>query len=187
MNIFYLHNDPKTCAEMHVDKHVTKMIIEYAQLMSTAHRVLDGVQDIEKRYVQGSLPARWRHIKIWNHPDTEYNTGLMRASHVNHPSGVWCRANKENYHWLYSLWMYLLEEYTYRYGKIHACEKYKLYLMFFPKNIPDGEFYPPTPAMPDDCKIGDVLLSYRKYYIDYKHGFAKWKNRERPDWYVHNS
>jgi len=184
MNIFYLHEEAKTCAEMHVDKHVTKMIIEYAQLMSTAHRILDGVQDIEKRYVQGSLPARWRHIKIWNHPDTEYNAGLMRASHVNHPSGVWCRANKENYHWLYSLWMYLLEEYTYRYGKKHACEKYKLYLMFFPKNIPNGEFYPPTPAMPDDCKIGDVLLSYRKYYIDYKNGFAKWKNRERPDWYV---
>ena len=27
---------------MHCDKHVVKMIIEYAQLMSTAHRVLDG-------------------------------------------------------------------------------------------------------------------------------------------------
>jgi len=37
MNIFYLHNDPKTCAEQHLDKHVVKMLIEYAQLMSTAH------------------------------------------------------------------------------------------------------------------------------------------------------
>ena len=51
MNIFYLDTSPKTCAEMHCDKHVVKMIIEYAQLMSTAHRLLDGVQDIEKRYV----------------------------------------------------------------------------------------------------------------------------------------
>ena len=42
MNIFYLDNDPKVCAEMHCDKHVVKMIIEYAQLMSTAHRILDG-------------------------------------------------------------------------------------------------------------------------------------------------
>ena len=27
---------------MHCDKHVVKMILEYAQLLSTAHRVLDG-------------------------------------------------------------------------------------------------------------------------------------------------
>ena len=38
MNIFYLHNNPKVCAEQHVDKHVVKMIVEYAQLLSTAHR-----------------------------------------------------------------------------------------------------------------------------------------------------
>ena len=42
MNIFHLHKDPVICAEMHIDKHVVKMPIEYAQLMSTAHRVLDG-------------------------------------------------------------------------------------------------------------------------------------------------
>ena len=42
MNIFYLDKDPKVCAEMHLDKHSSKMMVEYAQLMSTAHRVLDG-------------------------------------------------------------------------------------------------------------------------------------------------
>jgi hypothetical protein len=184
MNIFYLHENSKICAEMHVDRHVVKMIIEYAQLMSTAHRVLDGCEDIEQRYVQGSLPMRWRKVKIWLHPNLEMNSGLMKASHINHPSNIWTRSNEENYTWLHSLWSHLLDEYTYRYGKIHACQKYDKFLNTSPKNIPQGEFYPPTPAMPDDCKIGDVLLSYRKYYIDYKNGFAKWKNRERPDWYV---
>ena len=42
MNIFYLHEDPQTSAKMHCDKHVVKMIIEYAQMLSTAHRMLDG-------------------------------------------------------------------------------------------------------------------------------------------------
>ena len=42
MNIFYLNESPETCAQMHCDKHVVKMIIEYAQLLSTAHRVIDG-------------------------------------------------------------------------------------------------------------------------------------------------
>ena len=48
MNIFYLHKDPKVCAEQHLDKHVVKMLIEYAQLMSTAHRMLDGIKYIAK-------------------------------------------------------------------------------------------------------------------------------------------
>ena len=42
MNIFYLDHDVTKCAEMHNDKHCVKMILEYAQLLSTAHRVLDG-------------------------------------------------------------------------------------------------------------------------------------------------
>ena len=46
MNIFYLDHDPKICAEMHLDKHSSKMMVEYAQLMSTAHRVLDGKEVI---------------------------------------------------------------------------------------------------------------------------------------------
>ena len=38
MNIFYLDKRPDDAAEMHCDKHVCKMLIEYAQLMSTAHQ-----------------------------------------------------------------------------------------------------------------------------------------------------
>ena len=47
MNLFYLHKDPVESAELHCDKHVVKMIIEYAQMLSTAHRILDG-----KRLIQ---------------------------------------------------------------------------------------------------------------------------------------
>lgn len=39
MNIFYLDSDLKTCAAYHCDKHVVKMILEYAQLLSSACRM----------------------------------------------------------------------------------------------------------------------------------------------------
>ena len=42
MNIFYLDPDPIACAEQHCDAHASKMCVEYAQLLSTAHRVVDG-------------------------------------------------------------------------------------------------------------------------------------------------
>ena len=42
MNIFYLHDNPKVCSQYHVDKHVVKMILETAQLLSTAHWLSGG-------------------------------------------------------------------------------------------------------------------------------------------------
>jgi len=177
VNIFYLHREPKTCAEMHLDKHVVKMIIEYAQLMSTAHRVLDGEEYYDKT-------ANGRKIKRWRMADPKFENGLMKASHVNHPSGVWVRASKENYMWLNRMWNYLLLEYTHRYGKRHACADRMDVLYVWPENIPDVPFTEPTPAMPDECKIaGDSIASYHKYYIEKKVSFAKWTKREIPTWF----
>ena len=48
MNVFYLHEDPQICAQMHADRHVVKMIVEYGQMMSTAHRVQDGKSHYDK-------------------------------------------------------------------------------------------------------------------------------------------
>ena len=42
MNIFYISDNPVEAAEWMVDRHVVKMILESAQLLSTAHRLLDG-------------------------------------------------------------------------------------------------------------------------------------------------
>jgi hypothetical protein len=185
MNIFYLDPDPQVCAQMHLDKHVVKMIIEYAQLMSTAHRVLDG-----EEYV--GLTANGRRIKRWR-IDGPLEDTLMKASHVNHPSGVWCRANHENYVWLYQMWSHLLREYTHRYGKQHSCERLINDLASPPKNIQKCTFFPPTPAMPTEVKIlssnpvagrkYDSLASYKNYYINNKAHFAKWTKREMPIWF----
>ena len=59
MNIFELDRDPAICAEMHCDKHIVKMPIEYAQLLSTAHRVLDGTEYIGETKT-GRKAKRWR-------------------------------------------------------------------------------------------------------------------------------
>jgi hypothetical protein len=185
MNIFYLDPDPKTCAEMHVDKHVVKMIIEYCQLMSTAHRVLDGEEYTD-------LTAAGRRIKRWR-LDDDREQQLMKASHINHPSAIWCRDNMQNYHWLYTLLKHLCDEYTHRYGKIHSCSRLLSVLRFPPTKIPLGDFYPPTPAMPTELKVMaenpqpgrkyDSLKSYHKYYVTEKIRFAKWKNRNVPEWF----
>jgi hypothetical protein len=178
MNIFYLHYNPIECARLHNDKHVVKMILEYGQLMSTAHRVLDGIEYYAKT-------KNNRKIKRWLLSDERENI-LWKASHIKHPSGIWVRSSKENYKWLYSLWFYLLQEYTFRYGKKHSAERMMSYFWLCPTNIPNIPFTEPTPAMPNEFKVlGNSIQSYKNYYIGAKQHLANWKNRPTPDWFSH--
>ena len=178
MNIFYVHEDAKTSAEMHVDSHASKMIIEYAQLMSTAHRVLDGKQ--VKR-----LSKKNRLLTTYDHPDPELDHTLYKSCHVNHPSGIWVRQSKKNYRWLYEMWTELNKEFMYRYDKNVPHESYrKLKWALFspPENMPEGVFTEPLQAMPDDVKNESSITAYRDYYIKYKKHLASWKKRGMPDW-----
>lgn len=162
MNIFYLNRNPVECAQSHVDKHVVKMVLEYAQLLSTAHRVLDK----EPR-----------------------NSELIYSmTHKNHPSAVWTRSSDKAYNWLYQLFCETANEYKYRYRKDHLTfVKLKEALSHLPMNIPkpiNQEWIAPTPAMPDECKVeGDVLASYRKYYNLHKQNLATWTRRPPPVWF----
>jgi hypothetical protein len=179
MNIFYLHQDPVKCAQAHLDKHVVKMILEYAQLLSTAHRILDGTESTV-------LSESGRKKKVWQLPDHR-DSVLYSCTHANHPSAVWARQTSCNYEWLYSLFVATCDEYTYRYGKVHLTDtKLRSVLKQHPKSIGKSMIWqPPTPAMPDECKVGnDHLTSYQKYYIDKKADMAKWTNREPPEWFI---
>ena len=115
MNIFFLHMIPRICAEMHCDKHVCKLLIEYAQILSTTHRVLDGNLCIE-------LSKNNRKLKRYK-LDNEKNDILYKSTHVNHPCTVWARQSVLNYTWLYELFVCLCDEYTKRYKKIHLTDK----------------------------------------------------------------
>ena len=179
MNIFYLDKHYKTCAKQHVDKHVVKMIVEYAQLLSTAHRVLDG-EEYEGRTVNN------RRIRRFKMANSNIENTLYKASHINHPSAIWVRESSQHYWWLYLLFRELCMEYTHRYGKIHSTEsKLGEILQIKPKNIKDNGFVEPPQAMPDYCKVpGDSIKAYQMYYVNEKIGFAKWTKRDIPDWFV---
>lgn len=62
LNIFFWDADPKTNARYHGNKHVHKMIVEYAQIASTAYRLLvtdyEG-DDIYKKTHATSNVVQW--------------------------------------------------------------------------------------------------------------------------------
>ena len=182
MNIFALHESPEVSAEMACDKHVVKMILESAQLLCTVHRVLDGTEYTD-------LTKNGRKIKRWRLDDDVKENLLYKAGWLKHPSTVWLMQSAYNYNWLYRHMMALNNEYKLRYNhtKDHMCvEKLGVLLSVPPKNSPLNVIgTDATPAMPEECKVpGDVVASYRKYYIMKKKRFATWKQPAvMPEWF----
>ena len=175
MNIFYLDENPEIAATYHADKHVVKMILETAQLLSTAHRVLDGQMVIER-------DAANRRIKRWKFSD-EREEILYKSTHVNHPSAIWVRASREHYEWTYRLFKALLAEYTYRYGKVHASTKLLQELAIYPQNALNKGFVPPPAAMDDEfIRSTNRVENYRTYYIEGKSDLLQYTKREKPPW-----
>jgi hypothetical protein len=153
------------------------MILEYSQLLSTAHRILDGKEAI--------VPQNGRKYKRWILDDESINSLLYKSTHVNHPSAIWCRASSANYQWLASLLLEVCKEYTYRYGKVHKAERdgiVEWLVANTPKNISSKAFTEPTPAMPEELKIkGDSIASYKNYYSSDKSHLFAWTKRSTPD------
>ena len=162
VNIFYVHKDPVIAAQSLCDKHVVKMILESAQLMSTALRIIE--------------PQTTPLFDI---------TGVYKITHKNHPSAKWVRESVANYRWLHTHFYSLIKEYNYRYDKDHACLKLVMPLLNAPAGIPDLEFAEPPQCMPEEYKVpGNSVQAYRNYYIGGKKNIATWnKKRPAPEWY----
>lgn len=191
MNIFALSNDPVQAAAWHNDRHLVKMITETAQMLSTAHRCLDGtltpngkkwilLLPFEKLAVdfEKSTPVKLAY--------TIKNQKCMLATHINHPSAVWIRKTSANYEWALALWEALIHEWRrrYKHSKVHASQRFQGTFCMLPRNIPQGELTPFALAMPDEYKISDdPVICYRQYYKLGKAHLAKWKNSDVPPWF----
>lgn len=158
MNVFYLSDDPLVSAMALIKKHKNKMLIESAQLLCTAHRVLDG----ELFYAQSK---NGRRLKRWKLKDTVLDDTLYLATHVNHPSAIWVRESAENYVWLLRHAVALANIYKLERDKKHKTHELVLpALMHLPKNIPQTAKTEPPQAMPDEYKASDPIVGYRAYY-----------------------
>ena len=179
MNIFALDKNPTKAAQQHCDKHVVKMILESAQMLSTAHRILDGKLEMRRSSTGKTMQ------KYWVLPDAR-EIHLYKAVHTKHPCTIWTMESKENYTWHYRLFNALLDEYTYRYGKKHASAELNEYLIPLPNNMPNGRRTKFKLAMGSnpECMLEDPIESYRRFYETKQERFKMtWKKRETPKWF----
>jgi len=154
MNIFWLDSNFTACVEQHCDKHVVKQVLEYAQLLSSAH-----------------------HLN-----NSPYKSDVYKLAHKAHPCTLWTAKSAHSYSDLYSLFCLLAEEYTYRYGKVHKSYRELREVLAYNPSPDIGPVSAPL-CMPNDCKSDDVVQSYRTYFLNYKQHIATWTKRPVPKWF----
>lgn len=157
MNIFVVDANPVVAGMSLCNKHVVKMPLETAQLLCTAVNALTGL----------SAP--------------------YKPCHINHPCSVWTRQSQENFDWLVEHGLALCDAYFVEYGKVH---KSRDIIVWAENNKPDISMFPKQglaehpKCMPDEFKTGDLVKSYRNYYIGAKAKIAKWNKRRKPEWFI---
>ena len=134
MNIFAVDQCPIVSGSVLPDKVTVKMVLETAQMLSTAVRQhgYDG--------------------------DDVYKT-----AHLNHPCSIWCRLNQDNFFWLYLHGIALSDEYTKRYGKVHKSLAIIERCGELLGLLPVGELTPHPQCMPDEFKHTNTQVAYKKY------------------------
>ena len=164
MNIFVLNQDPVIAAQEHCDKHCVKMVLELYQQLGSAlrrHGATDSVM-----------------------PVTQKGTPLKGGYH-NHPCTRWVGDSRKNFAWACEHAIGLAEEYTYRYGKRHACHDGILKMQKLAHMIPHGKLTAFAQAMPDEYRNPDAVTAYKSYYVldKYKNIQMTWTKRKCPNWF----
>ena len=116
------------------------------------------------------------------------HTKQTRGAFRNHPCTIWAQ---QRWSWLIRHGLALCDEYTYRYGKIHSCEKTilhaeKIFPFQYLGSVADKtwEF---TRAMPDQWKYDDTIdtpTAYKLYIASkpwVKDNYLR-KPERKPDW-----
>lgn len=197
MNIFVLDAIPQVAASMHCDRHVVKMILEYGQMLSTAHRLHDATSIVVVDDKNRKKPKKFwlfgdEHVHLTANLDEKgklvhkwivSNSKMYQVAHVNHPCSVWARKTDANYRWLFMLFEALLCEYTHRYSKEHSANRLKDVLRLAPTKIARGQQTPFAQTMPEEYKHVDTVEAYHRFYVGAKSRFAKWTNRDLPQWF----
>lgn len=114
MNIFVTDICPIISAENLDNKRVIKMVLESAQMLSTAI----------------------------NEHGRDKVAGPYKSTHVNHPCNIWARETRGNYMWLFNHFEALCEQYQIRYNKTHKCSQYMNDFTMYASIIPNGPITP---------------------------------------------
>lgn len=167
MQIFLTSPDMDTCARDLDDKRLNKIIVESAQIASTALWI-NNCDVAETMYANG-------HCYL--------------PTHEHHPLVVWASENIGHYYFVLRYGKALCKEYKYRFGKVHKTRAIisRLIVGMYSWDIDKNDMFCVMPNCTTNHKyVNDIYEAYRLCLLE-KWQEQKvapvWSNRIRPDWY----
>jgi hypothetical protein len=187
MNIFAIYDDPHIAARHLVDSHVSKMVLESAQMLANCFSLEQLASTDCPRTKEGS-PRKYSYYK--------------------HPCSIWTRASRDNMRWLIDHAKTMDDERIQRAlikqqrhkdlkekGLLYSKKIFEedpsphfslSFILWAEANIansiiPEGARTKFAQAMPDEFKCEDSIEAYRKFYITGKKHLHFW-TRNKPDW-----
>lgn len=163
VNFFYLDNNPKNCAKYYCDKHIVKIPIEIAQILSKIHHELKSGID--------------------------FNTIYQNSLVVKNTLGpyLWAIESLDNYIWTCKLGLELINEYKFRFNKdTHKTETIIKALLNNPPKLPKigkTKFIGTNKFDMFQFISNDPIICARYNYCEMKCSNDKWTNRDKPDWF----
>jgi hypothetical protein len=163
VNFFYLDKNPSKCAKYYCDKHVLKIPIEIAQILSKIHHILKTKIDYEKIYA---------------------NSKVVKESLGPY---LWSLSSLDNYIWTCELGLALINEYKYRFGK--STHKTEVVLKYLLENSPPIEkkgitLFIMTNKFDMFQYISSNPVKNSRYnYAEIKCANDKWTKRTKPKWF----
>ena len=164
VNFFYLDRDPKKCAEYYFNKHIIKIPIEIAQILSKLHYELKSNIDFSKIYKNS--------IVVKN------SIGPYR----------WIKESYDNYIWTCKLGLELIKEYKLRYKKDkHKTEIVLEFLFNYPPNLKKKgitKFIGTNKYDMFQYISEDPVICARYNYSEMKCIHDKWNKEGPPNWFI---
>ncbi len=163
VNFFYLDKNPLICAKYYCDKHVVKIPIEIAQILSKIHHILKTKVDFQMIYA---------------------NSKVVKESLGPY---IWSISSLENYIWTCELGLALIFEYKYRFDKTtHKTEQVLQYLLDNPPPIKSQGITPFIMTNKYDMFqyiSSNPITNARYNYCEMKCANDKWTKRTKPKWF----
>jgi hypothetical protein len=163
MNLFRIDNDPAVTASQLADRHVRKMVLEGAQILCTAVRLVVPMHLYDR--------AELYKVAHKHHPVTRYCTSRAGARDVLAHS------------------LALADEYRFRWSKQHASEavliRAALFIDFLPEIDIDNNLPIPPLCVDEDLRTLPDHDAYRAHLLRKYQTWKRpplWTNRQRPEW-----
>ena len=163
VNFFYLDKDPKKCAQYYCNKHVLKIPIEIAQILSKIHHEIKSGIDCNRIYGNSAVVKNTLGPYCWIHD------------------------SYDNYIWTAQLGLELINEYKLRYNKNnHKTEVILKHLAENPPKLPKigiTKFIGTNKYDMFQFISKDPIICARYNYAEMKCNNDKWNVHGPPEWF----